>query len=243
MILVAVASAATFAGCEKEGPAGPAGPQGEQGVAGLKGDKGDPGATGPAGPRGATGPAGPRGATGATGPAGPRGERGPAGPKGDKGDPGTANVVSSGWIDYEINSTPNTSTVKTMKYTFPANVLSLVGAEDIAHFLSDGGLLVLYGRNFGNGQHNMLPYTYSNVEYTWSGGSFAVSTLNAINIQIRSTDGSALTEYDYSGSRGNEFRYVLIPAGVQVAGKGRAADIDWSRISYVEAKQLLDLKD
>lgn len=231
LTMLAVSLAVVFTACEKEGPAGP---QGEQGTSGPKGEKGDPGATGP---RGATGATGPRGETGATGP------RGPAGPKGDKGDPGTANVVSSGWIDYEINSTPNTSTLKTMKYTFPANVLALIDAEDIAHFLSDGGLLVLYGKNFGNGQHNMLPYTYSNVEYTWSGGSFAVSTLNAISIRIRSTDGSALTEYDYSGFRGNEFRYVLIPAGTQVSGRGNAADIDWSKISYAEAKQLLNLAD
>lgn len=89
----------------------------------------------------------------------------------------------------------------------------------------------------------MLPYSYSNVEYTWSGGSFAVTTLNAINIRIRSTDGTALTEYDHSGYRGNEFRYVLIPAGIQVSGMGQAADIDWSRVSYDKAKQLFGFSD
>ncbi|QEC51089.1 collagen triple helix repeat protein [Anseongella ginsenosidimutans] len=235
-ILLAVLLAVAFTACEKEGPAGPSGPQGEQGAAGPKGDKGDPGATGPRGETGATGPRGATGATGATGP------RGATGPKGDKGDPGTANVVSSGWIEYEINSTPNTPTHKTMKYTFPANVLDLVNAEHIAGFLSSGGLLVLYGKNFGNGQHNMLPYTYSNVDYTWSGGSFGVSTINSILIRIVSTDGTALTEYDYAGFRGNEFRYVLIPAGVEVSGR-LATDIDWSRISYAEAAQLLDLKN
>lgn len=250
-------------GCKK-GDMGPVGPQGEQGIQGEhgadgakgdkgdrgatgakgdKGDKGDRGATGAKGDKGDKGDRGATGARGATGPAGPRGAQGATGPAGPKGDPGTANVVSSGWIDYEINSTPNTATLKTMKYTFPSHVLSAVGAEDIAHFLSEGGLLILYGKNYGNGQHNMLPYTYSNVEYTWSGGSFAVSSLNAINIRIRSTDGSTLTEFDYSGFRGNEFRYVLIPAGVQLSGMGRATDIDWNRVSYAEAKQLLGLKD
>ena len=184
--------------CNKEGPAGPQGPQGEQGIAGESGAQG------------------------------PKGDRGVRGEKGEKGDPGTANVVASGWIDYTINSIPNTSILKTMKYTFPSNVLQLIGAEDIAHFLEDGGLLVLYGKNYGNGQHNMLPYTYSNVSYTWSGGSFAVSTRNAINIRIRSTDRTALTEYDYSGVRGNEFRYVLIPPGVQVSGRKSSPPPDLS---------------
>ncbi|HEY9560142.1 MAG TPA: hypothetical protein VIR29_05065 [Anseongella sp.] len=233
-LMLSIMMAIAFTACEKEGPVGP---QGEQGTAGVKGDKGDPGAAGPRGEAGATGP---RGAAGA---AGPRGERGPKGDKGDKGDPGTANVVSSAWIDYDINSTPNSNTTKTMKYTFPANVLELVDAEHIADFLSDGGVLILYGKNFGNGQHNMFPYNYANVDYTWSGGSFGVATINSILIRIHSTDGSTLTEYDYSGVRGNEFRYVLIPAGIEVSGRGRAADIDWDRISYAEAKQLLNLKD
>lgn len=192
---------------------------------------------GPAGPQGEPGAAGTDGEPGAAGP------RGASGEKGDKGDPGTANVVSSAWIDYDINSTPNTNTFKTMKYTFPANVLELINAEHIAGFLSAGGVLILYGRNYGNGQHNMLPYNYANVDYTWSGGSFGVATVNSILIRIRSTDGTALTEFDYSGVRGNEFRYVLIPAGIEVAGRGRAADIDWSRVSYAEATQLLNLED
>ena len=130
-----------------------------------------------------------------------------------------------------------------MKYTFPANVLALVGAETIAHFLTDGGLLVLYGKNFGNGNHNMLPYTYSNVEYTWAGGSFGVSSINSINIRIRSTDGSALTEYEYSGLRGNAFRYVLIPAGTKVAAStGRTIGVDELKaMSYEEVSTVLGL--
>lgn len=221
----------TFASCSKEGSVGPQGAQGEQGIEGKKGDKGDKGDKGN------------KGDTGARGARGAKGDRGDKGEKGDKGDKGTANVVASGWIDYEINSTPNTSTYKTMKYTFPAHVLSQIGAEDIAHFLFEGGLLILYGKNYGNGQNNMLPYEYYNVSYTWSGGSFGVSTINAINIRIRSTDGSALTEYDYSGFRGNEFRYVLIPAGIQLSGMRSPSDIDWSALSYQQVKSVLNLGD
>lgn len=217
--------------CEKGdmGPEGPRGIQGERGAAGANGDKGAKGDRGAAGSRGATGSQGPKGERGATGPAGPQGA------------PGTANVVSSGWIDYQINSSPNTSTVKTMEYIFPANVLSLIGAADIAEFLSEGGLLVLYGKNYGNTQHKMLPYNHSHVDYTWM--STGLGGANSILIRIASTDGSTLTDYDYAGFRGNEFRYVLIPVGVQVSGAGRATDIDWSRISYAEAKQMLGLKD
>src|SRR3546814_10607136 len=88
----------------------------------------------------------------------------------------------------------------------------------------------------------MFPYNYANVDYTWSGGSFGVATINSILIRIHSTDGSTLTEYDYSGVRGNEFRYVLIPAGIEVSGRGRAADIDWDRISYRSEEHTSELQ-
>ncbi|WP_353182067.1 hypothetical protein [Parapedobacter lycopersici] len=103
---------------------------------------------------------------------------------------GTANVVSSSWIDYEINSTA--------LFLFKCRV----------H---------LVGRLFCGFHPQCHQY------------------------RIRSTDGSALTEYDYSGVRGNEFRYVLIPAGVTLTGMRPASDIDWNRVSYAEAKQLLGL--
>ncbi len=232
--------------CEKgdTGPIGPQGIQGDRGNTGDKGDKGDQGATGARGATGAQGSQGERGVTGlrgAIGVQGPQGERGATGLAGAQGAPGTANVVSSTWIDYQINTTSNTSIKKTMEYTFPNNVLSLVGVADIGEFLLEGGILILYGKNYGSNQHKMLPYNYSNVDYTWmSGGS---GKNNAILIQITSTDGSTLTEFDYSGYRGNEFRYVLIPVGIQVSGMGRATDLDWSRISYAEARQILGIKD
>lgn len=178
------------------------------------------------------GPQGPQGEQGATGEQGPQGEQGVEGQKGDKGEPGTANVVSSQWIGYEINST-NTARLKIMKYTFPASVLELVNAEHLADFLSSGGMLLLYGKNYGNGQHNMLPYNYSNVQYSWSGGSFAVTSINAINIRIESTDGTDLTEYDYFGVRGNQFRYVMVPAGKLI--NGRKSGVDYSNYEAVKA--------
>ena len=128
-----------------------------------------------------------------------------------------------------------------MEYTFPANVLSLVDVADIGEFLLEGGILILYGKNYGSNQHKMLPYNHSNVDYTWMSGGLGKN--NAILIQIASTDGTTLTEYDYSGYRGNEFRYVLIPVGIQVSGMGLATDIDWGGISYAEARQMLGLKD
>lgn len=87
-----------------------------------------------------------------------------------------------------------------MEYIFPANVLSLIGATDIAAFLSNGGILILYGKNYGNTQHKMLPYNHSLVDYTWM--SKGLGGANSILIRIASSDGSALTEYDYAGYRG-----------------------------------------
>ncbi len=224
------------------GPKGDRGETGARGATGATGPKGDRGETGARGATGATGPQGERGATGVTGPRGEQGVTGPIGPAGPKGDPGTANVVSSGWIDYVINST-NTATYKVMRYIFPDNVLSLINTTRISNFLANGGVIILYGKNYGNGNHNMFPYSYSNVEYTWAGGSFVASISNAITITIKSTDGSALTEYDYTGFRGNQFRYVLIPAGVHVVGLGPASEIDWRKYSYSQAKQMLNLKN
>src|SRR3546814_17827859 len=116
-----------------------------------------------------------------------------------------------------------------MKYTFPANVLELVDAEHIADFLSDGGVLILYGKNFGNGQHNMFPYNYANVDYTWSGGSFGVATINSILIRIHSTDGSTLTEYDYSGVRGDRKSVV--------SGKSVSVRVDLGGRSNIKKKK------
>lgn len=253
----------------ERGITGASGPKGEKGDTGAKGATGARGATGATG---AKGDAGSQFLSGATAPAtgtgkpgdfyfntatgqlyGPKNTnntwaagislKGPKGDKGDKGDTGSANVVSSGWIGYDINSTPNTTTYKTMRYVFPAEVLSHINATQISDFLADGGLLIVYGKNFGNGNHNIFPYTYNNVEYTWAGGSFGVNSTNAIYITIRSTDGTALTEYDYEAFKGNQFRYILIPAGIQVMGMGPASDIDWSKINYSQAKQILNLKD
>lgn len=52
-----------------------------------------------------------------------------------------------------------------MEYTFPANALSLIGATDIAGFLSEGGILMLYGKNYGGNQQRILPYNHSGVDY------------------------------------------------------------------------------
>lgn len=202
----------------EQGPRGEQGLQGEQGARGPKGDKGDRGETGAQGPRGATGPRGPQ------------------------GEPGTANVVSSGWINYEINDI-NTATRKVMKYTFSTAVLNQLNTTSLGRFLTDGGVLLVYGKNFGTSAHHMLPYERGSASYSWLGGSFSTSYMNSIAIIIERTDGSALTESQYSGALGNQFRFVLIPAGVQVSGASRAADINWDKMSYSQAKDLLNLKD
>lgn len=224
--------------CEKEGAIGPEGPQGEQGIqgeqgergprgrTGAKGDKGDRGPQGPEGDKGDRGPRGPRGPEGPQGergPAGPQGEQGPRGPQGEQGPPGTANVIYSDW---ETLRHPVRDTIIDGSYL---KVTEIVAPKLTSTILNDG-LVMVYWR-FNNTIY-ALPYT------SRSGG-----VENTMDFRLR-TQKIFITRFTHDNS-GNadinpsyEFRYVLIPGGVEAAARAGVNLND-----YGQVKMAYNLRD
>ncbi len=193
--------------------------------------KGAPGATGTAGATGPAGPAGTAGSrilSGTTNPSASTGTVGDYylnkttgdffGPKtiSGWGTPvnlkGTANVVASTWINYNWNST-NTSTRKVMDYTIPTPLLSAVGYSSLYNFSNAGGVILVYGENWGSNQVKLFDYEFRNGRYEASPNTNG----SKIYITLTSISGAALQDIEYDSARGNKFRYVLIPAGVQLS--------------------------
>lgn len=190
--------------------------------------KGAPGATGTAGATGPAGTAGSRILSGTTNPSASTGTVGDYylnkttgdffGPKtiSGWGTPvnlkGTANVVASTWINYNWNST-NTSTRKVMDYTIPTPLLSAVGYSSLYIFSNAGGVILVYGENWGSNQVKLFDYEFRNGRYEASPNTNG----SKIYITLTSISGAALQDIEYDSARGNKFRYVLIPAGVQLS--------------------------
>ena len=190
--------------------------------------KGAPGATGTAGATGPSGTAGSRILSGTTNPSASTGTVGDYylnkttgdffGPKTTSGwgTPvnlkGTANVVASTWINYNWNST-NTSTRKVMDYTIPTPLLSAVGYSSLYNFSNAGGVILVYGENWGSNQVKLFDYEFRNGRYEASPNTNG----SKIYITLTSISGAALQDIEYDSARGNKFRYVLIPAGVQLS--------------------------
>ena len=190
--------------------------------------KGAPGATGTVGATGPAGTAGSRILSGTTNPSASTGTVGDYylnkttgdffGPKtiSGWGTPvnlkGTANVVASTWINYNWNST-NTSTRKVMDYTIPTPLLSAVGYSSLYNFSNAGGVILVYGENWGSNQVKLFDYEFRNGRYEASPNTNG----SKIYITLTSISGAALQDIEYDSARGNKFRYVLIPAGVQLS--------------------------
>ena len=169
---------------------------------------------------GAIGPQGPQGEQGPIGAQGEQGEQGEQGPPGADGQDGNANIIYSNWIAADWNSI-DLPRLKEMNIPVP----ELDNIE-----LRNKTLVQVYlGQHGTNGVYAM-PGTgrWSNTWYSYSFGHGTV-TLNGIAIVLESTNGVDLTLDQYAGSRGNEFRYVLIPESAQ-SGK-----LDYSDYEAVKA--------
>lgn len=214
-----------FQSCKK-GDVGPAGPKGEPGAQGAPGMNG---ATGAQGNTGATGSTGATGATGATG------------TQGSKGATGSANVVSTNWIDYNWNST-NTATLKVMDYEIPQNIINATGYSSLYNLLFvGGGIVLVYGRNYGSNTVWLFNYEFRNGKYE----AFPNTNGNHIYINLKSLDGSNLRDIEYDSSKGNQFRFVLIPPGTLLNGSIGNIRInstsDLKNYSYEQMKTILNI--
>ena len=194
-----------------EGPQGPKGTAGAQGVQGVTGATGSPGATGSTGATGATG-AGTKGDKGDPGTPGTNGTNGATGEKGDKGDPGTANVIYSGWF------TPNASDWQKLS---DINYIYTIPEGKITQDIVDRGVVLAYSRQNANSASYLLPLTLTTPS--------SISNYN-VGISTEKIIINFLELLEPSGKPANnlQFRYVIIPGGVQAR-----ANLDYTNFGAV----------
>ncbi len=152
--------------------------------------------------KGPEGPQGPPGAPGEQGAQGPQGPQGAQGSQGTAGVDGNANVIASGWIDANWNKM-NTPTKKKM----------LISITQISNSdMRDNVLVMVYLRQYGTSSIFSMPTEgrWNNAWYSFTFGNNA-SIVKGLLINLKSTNGAALTEFQYSAIRGNKFRYIIIP--------------------------------
>ncbi|MBD2755365.1 hypothetical protein [Spirosoma validum] len=170
--------------------------------------------------KGPQGDPGPKGDTGATG------QTGAAGQTGATGATGTANVIYSDWInaDWSLYDRPQ---LKQMKIIVPA-----INSTSIAK-----DAVLMYCKQFGTSSVYPLPSfgRWGNVWYSFEIANF---TFNGLIVEVKSTDGHVLDEYETTALRGNRFRYVIIPGSIRA---GRKAAVDYS--NYEEVKKAYNLPD
>jgi hypothetical protein len=172
------------------------------------------------------------GAVGPQGPAGPAGPAGTTGVAGPTGATGTANVIYSAW------TTPSTYTKTTQFGTveFSANITASKITQDIL----DNGTVLVFGKLDGytttiwpTNQVAQLPIV---INYQ-SGSTAEIDTWSALvtlgNVQIALENN---TNIYGSISNLHQFRYIIIPGGVQTLGSINPKN-------YNEVKQALHLPD
>lgn len=146
------------------------------------------------------GPTGPQGAAGEQGPAGSQG------PAGEDGEDGNANVIYSEWMDADWNEKDD-----------PKEKIMKITIDEISHNeLRNNTLVMMYLSQFGTSSIYVMPSAgrWSNAWYSYTFGN-NVSGFDGIRVQLETTDGADLTDFQYDSNRGNRFRYILIPGGEQ----------------------------
>jgi len=154
------------------------------------------------------------------------GAPGPQGPAGSDGQDGNANVISSGWIEFDTAVwTPLTDEFGIDYRNYPITV------SEISQDIVDNGTVLVYTRFVITGTQNyMLPYT-ENITGTDPDGqivSFRYS-MNDLTIKMRNVSGSG--DPDTFGGPGiAEYRYIIIPA----SGSGKTSNLNYSKMTYEE---------
>jgi len=169
---------------------------------------------------GEDGVTGPQGVAGTDGIDGTDGADGQDGTDGTDGEDGNANVIYSEWLDANWNITDN-ATNKRMQISI---------AEISNTELRNKTLIYMYLRQFGTSSIYTMPSSgrWSNTWYSFTFGNNGAD-LDGILVALETTDGSDLTEFQYTAFRGNRFRYVLVPQESQT-GK-----LDYSNYEAVKA--------
>lgn len=229
--LCAIIFVFSFTSCGKDGDLGP---EGKQGIEGTKGDRGELGAKGDRGDDGKEGPKGDRGE---------RGEAGPRGERGESGKDGAANVFSSDWIDYDW----------TAMYPGGRYAEFSFGLDDVvAPIMKDGGFILIYGRGetvFSDGSYDeyQIPKTFYNGASSATefvvGYDMRHSSKTTLFVHARLIRPQGEFDQWHKGNL-NQIRYVVVPKGVKLSATNpNPTAADWKKLSYDQAKKILNLKD
>jgi len=169
------------------------------------------------------------GADGGIGPAGPQGDvgpAGPAGPQGDQGETGTANVIYSEWIAAGFED-PITDDFDQFELDVP----------QLNEVLQDSGVILVYARK--STLIYPIPVTFFGTldeNYNWR---LLTTNDDFIAVRVNSTDGGVIG----TPFLNDEYRYVLIPGGVQAESGRSYTQADYQAMSYEEVAALFDIRD
>lgn len=157
---------------------------------------------------------------GPPGPAGSQGDQGEQGPKGDegdqgeKGDPGTANVLYSDWISFDVSVWE-----KITEFGKETQVYK-ISEDTVTQEILDRGLVLVYIRFGGAPAPRPLPFigyitSTTNDQYLWYRLSIGTISIIFYNLNDKNDPGKF-------GSS-NAYRYVIIPGGTPINGRSSAA--------------------
>lgn len=169
------------------------------------------------------------GDTGPAGADGPAGPAGPAGPQGPQGPEGSANVIYSDWLDvpYEADTIHTSGGgIDTIGYFASIEVPKL----DL-NMLTNGEIKV-YLNGFSAADPAVIPLPYYSVY-----SNLSINPTFYLNEIYLYSNGDISTVQDNTGTKYQQYRYVLIPGGEEA----RKAKIDWN--NYEQVKQYLGLKN
>lgn len=159
------------------------------------------------------------GPQGETGEQGEKGDQGDKGDQGEKGDPGTANVIYSDWIDFDLGTTPRTfSRFDIVNEVFTSEVVNT-------------GSVLVYSRAEVDGDVAVqLPLALGNKSYYF--GVLAEDNILAIIGRSINGDPELFDELD-------QVRYVIIPGGIPVGGRQKG----YASMTYEEITALFNIPD
>ncbi|MAU14932.1 MAG: hypothetical protein CMH46_05260 [Muricauda sp.] len=172
-----------------------------------------------------------KGEDGEDGLPGPQGEQGIQGEQGPQGEPGTANVMYSDWmpIVWNIRDEP---TFKSM----------LIEDERVTEdFIDTGGVILVFLKLTGGGTTSVvqLPIIRNNIALDFIYINTPSEDREGIGIRYYRDTGSDPLP-DNLTSDGYLIRYVLIPGGVDLSGKGEMR-ADWDKMTYEQVAEKLGI--
>ncbi|MEG3659326.1 collagen-like protein [Arenibacter palladensis] len=172
-----------------------------------------------------------KGEDGEDGLPGPQGEQGIQGEQGPQGEPGTANIMYSDWMPIVWNLS-NT----------PYNKQMLIADERVTEeFINSGGIILVYLKlSVAGGPTAMVPLPIINDDDKLYFAYFKEDEeTEGVAIIFDSLNNTDPLPEDYLDD-GYSLRYVLIPGGLDLSGKGEMKT-DWDKMTYEQLAERLGI--